>query len=142
MVVEGTWGARLFQSTGVSFTQENPKREGAKTYDKYEKYKGARTIAEAAKLGATCRDLIGAHEHQIMVVCRADGLRPEPDAELERIKTAKEQTRDEEKTGARALPYSSRLLLSSLALECARGSGFQPQKKTGREERRKQVQEY
>ena len=41
----------------VAFTPENPKKQKTKSWDKYEKYKSARTIGEARDAGASTRDL-------------------------------------------------------------------------------------
>mmetsp|Transcript_52721 Transcript_52721/g.83670 ORF Transcript_52721/g.83670 Transcript_52721/m.83670 type:complete len:282 (+) Transcript_52721:44-889(+) len=44
----GSWAA----STRIIFEQDNPKRSGSAAHERYEKYKVARTIAEAIELGA------------------------------------------------------------------------------------------
>ena len=43
--------------TKINFKKQNPKKEGTKAHEKYEKYKSATTIGKALELGATMRDL-------------------------------------------------------------------------------------
>ena len=47
----------------VEFIQKNPKREGAATHKKYDKYKVATTIQEARGLGASTWDIRSDLEH-------------------------------------------------------------------------------
>lgn len=41
----------------IVYVQENPKREGGKAFENYEKYKAAKTVNEARELGAASGDL-------------------------------------------------------------------------------------
>lgn len=45
------------KKTKINFKKQNPKKEGTKAYEKYEKYKSATTVGKALELGATMRDL-------------------------------------------------------------------------------------
>lgn len=41
----------------IEYKQTNPKRKGSKVYERYEKYKNAKTVAAALKLGARMDDI-------------------------------------------------------------------------------------
>jgi len=46
----------------VTFVVKNPKREGTSSYDRYQKYKKAKTPREAMQLGANKGDLVYDHK--------------------------------------------------------------------------------
>ena len=48
--------------TSIQYQQENPKKRGGQPYERYEKYKMARTVNEAKELGASQGDI--AHDHK------------------------------------------------------------------------------
>eukprot|EP00434_Breviolum_minutum_P044146 symbB.v1.2.039392.t1/scaffold6524.1/size17410/1 len=52
--------------TKISFQTENPKKPGSKAWERFEKYKGALTIAEAQTHGAKWEDLSGDFEKAYM----------------------------------------------------------------------------
>lgn len=50
-------GTNVTDSTVVEYVAENPKRKNSKAYERFEKYKKAKTIAEFFSLGGTRGDL-------------------------------------------------------------------------------------
>ena len=52
--------------TKISFQMKNPKKPGSKAWERFEKYKGAHTIAEAQTHGAKWEDLTGDFEKAYM----------------------------------------------------------------------------
>jgi len=48
---------KFLDGTALAFCLENPKRSSSKVYERYERYKHAKTVAEALQLGATRSDI-------------------------------------------------------------------------------------
>mmetsp|Transcript_61919 Transcript_61919/g.136119 ORF Transcript_61919/g.136119 Transcript_61919/m.136119 type:complete len:410 (+) Transcript_61919:81-1310(+) len=67
----------LADGATVAFRQENPKRKGTKSHDRYEKYKVATTVAEAIRLGAVRGDI--QNDVKQGFCCVADGNEAAPD---------------------------------------------------------------
>ena len=49
------------QDLQIKFVSTNPKKRGAASFDRYDKYKAARTVGDALKAGATLGDLKNDH---------------------------------------------------------------------------------
>jgi len=56
----------LPESTAVAFVQENPKKAGGKSYDRYERYKSGTTIQGALALGMLKGDIVNDHRNGYM----------------------------------------------------------------------------
>ena len=74
--------------TSIQYLQENPKKRGGEAFERYEKYKMARTVNEAKELGASQGDI--AHDHKAGFLSIAPSV-SKPARRL-RIKTAIQET--------------------------------------------------
>ena len=58
--------------TGIFLQIGNPKKPGSKAYERYDKYKAAKTIGEAQSLGANWQDLTGDFEKAYLTLCKTN----------------------------------------------------------------------
>ena len=54
----------------IIFRKTNPKRKGTKSYDRFEKYKKARSYEEALQLGMTAKDYEWDHERRFVMTAK------------------------------------------------------------------------
>ena len=58
--------------TTISFRDENPKKPGSKAWERFEKYKKAKTIGEATTLGAQWQDISADFEKEFLTFADVD----------------------------------------------------------------------
>ena len=105
--------------TKISFQMENPKKPGSKAWERFEKYKGALTIAEAQTHGAKWEDLSGDFEKAYMKFTDLPDVEMVPSTK----RAAPSGTPDRE-AEARAKQSYTELVPKALNTEMARGDAI------------------